>query len=168
MKVVVGIGANLGDRYQNLKTAVRALHNHPKIEVLAASRLYESQPIGGPAQADYLNGAITLETSLTPMKLLEFLQSQESEAGRVRNEHWGPRPLDLDIVDVAGFESDDPLLTIPHPRVSEREFVLRPLADIDSSWLIHGLSVANRLAELEKDPERPTVAVAMTNQDWWK
>lgn len=168
MKVVVGIGANLGDRQQNLKTAVRALHNHPKIEVLAASRLFESEPIGGPAQADYLNGVVIIESGLSALKLLEFLQKQESESGRIRNEHWGPRPLDLDIVDVAGFESDDPNLTVPHPRVSEREFVLRPLADIDASWMIHGLSVADRLAELEKDAERPTVAVAIADQDWWK
>jgi 2-amino-4-hydroxy-6-hydroxymethyldihydropteridine diphosphokinase len=168
VKAVIGIGANLGDRHQNLRTAVKAIDAHPKIKVLAASRLFESEPIGGPAQGDYLNGVILIETDLPAPDLLKFLQEQEIEAGRVRNEHWGPRPLDLDIVDVAGLELADPDLTIPHPRVSEREFVLRPLADIDPNWMIHGIAASTRLAELEKETARPTVAVSISDVNWWK
>lgn len=168
MKVLIALGANLGDRHQNLRTAVQSIHKHPKLEVLQASRLYECEPIGGPAQGDFLNGVILVESELAPLALLDFLHELENASGRDRREHWGPRPLDLDIVDVEGFKSDTETLTVPHPRVADREFVLRPISDIDKDWVIFNQPVAQWLSEIEADADRPLVAVATSALDWWK
>lgn len=167
MQVVIGLGSNIGDRTQNLKTAVQAIDKHPNIKVLRASKLYESEPIGGPAQSDYLNATILVETSLQPVALLEFLQAQERAAGRVRDVVWGPRTLDLDIVDIEGYSSSNPDLTIPHPRVSDREFVLRPLVDIDAAWIIQGESSQMKLHKISIDAARPRVSAYSEDSDWW-
>jgi 2-amino-4-hydroxy-6-hydroxymethyldihydropteridine diphosphokinase len=167
MKALIALGANIGDRHQNLRIAVQAIHKHPKVEVLQASRLYECEPIGGPSQGDFLNGVILVDTELEPLELLDFLHKLENESGRDRREHWGPRPLDLDIVDVEGFKSDSEKLTVPHPRVADREFVLRPIADIDDSWVIFNRPVSQWLGEIEADPNRPLVAIATSALDWW-
>lgn len=167
MKVLIALGANIGDRHQNLRTAVQSIDKHPKIKVLQASRLYECEPIGGPAQADFLNGVVLVETELEPLPLLDFLHELENASGRDRKEHWGPRPLDLDIVDVEGFKSNSEKLTVPHPRVADREFVLRPLADIDPAWIIFEKPAADWLNEISADPARPQVAIATTVLDWW-
>lgn len=167
MQVVIGLGSNIGDRTQNLRTAVQAIDKHPNIKVLRTSRLYESQPIGGPAQADYLNATILVETSLQPVALLEFLQAQEKAAGRTRTVVWGPRTLDLDIVDIEGYTSSNPDLTIPHPRVSDREFVLRPLVDIDPNWIIQGERSQTRLHQISADEARPRVLAYSEDSDWW-
>lgn len=167
-RVVIGLGANLGDRMETLRHAISEIGGHPDIDMLRVSRLYETEPIGGPAQGDYLNGVVLVSTSLPPATLLAFLLDVELNHGREHHERWGPRTLDLDIVDVEGFTSDEPSLMVPHPRAVEREFVLRPLADVAPTWQLGGNTVALRLAAIETDQTRPTVAITNYGDEWWR
>lgn len=167
-RAVIGLGSNLGDRMQTLRAAVAELGGHPDVTVLRVSRLFETEPIGGPAQGDYLNGVVLAATSLSPAELLAFLHDVELNHGREHHERWGPRTLDLDLVDFEDFVSDLPELTVPHPRAVEREFVLRPLADVDSTWRLLGNTVALRLADIETTADRPTVAITDFGTEWWR
>jgi 2-amino-4-hydroxy-6-hydroxymethyldihydropteridine diphosphokinase len=125
-RAFLGLGANLGDRREQLRRAVDALP-----DVAAVSPVYETEPLGGPAgQPPYLNLVVELSTDLTPRQLLELAQRLEAEAGRVRTERFGPRTLDVDVLLVGEEVVDDPDLIVPHPRLQERRFVVRPLCDI--------------------------------------
>ena len=115
----------MGDRRRQLREAVESLPG-----VVRVSPVYETEPVGGPPQPDYLNLVVELETDLTPRALLGLCHRLESAAGRVPGERWGPRPLDVDILLVDDVVVDEPDLTIPHPRMRERRFVMAPLADI--------------------------------------
>src|SRR5919199_4172672 len=97
-RAFLGLGANLGDRLANLKQAVGLLNERPGIEVLRSSRVYETEPQGGPPQPKFLNAVIEVDTRLQPRKLLEACRSVEDALGRVRHERWGPRPIDIDIL----------------------------------------------------------------------
>ena len=128
-RAFIGLGSNLGDRRAYLKDAVEGLRSHG--DVFAVSPLYETEPVGGPAgQGPYLNLVVELATRDTPRRLLERCQALEEAAGRLRSERWGPRTLDADVLLVEGSEVDEPDLTVPHPRLWERRFVLQPLADL--------------------------------------
>ncbi len=127
----LGIGSNLGDRLGYLQLALDALAAAPEIGVTAVSPVYETDPVGGPVQDDYLNAVVEVETSLEPHGLLLVAQTAERTARRVRDEHWGPRTLDVDILLFDDIILDDPDLVIPHPRMGERAFVLAPLHDLD-------------------------------------
>ncbi|MDF1822850.1 MAG: 2-amino-4-hydroxy-6-hydroxymethyldihydropteridine diphosphokinase [Alcanivoracaceae bacterium] len=144
----IGLGSNLGDCEQTLYRALRALHAYPGIRVDAVSPLYASKPVGPQDQPDFLNGAARLRTSLSALQLLDVMQAIERDEGRVRHRHWGERTLDLDLLLFADQQIDDARLVVPHAHLCEREFVLRPLADIAGSWQIPatGLSVADALA----------------------
>lgn len=107
---------------------------HPQIEILAVSNWYLTKPIG-PPQPDYVNGCVTIRTSLTPLELLRVLQAIEAEFGRVRQERWGARTLDLDLLLYETQIIDAPTLQLPHPRMVERAFVLVPLAEIAPDWI---------------------------------
>jgi 2-amino-4-hydroxy-6-hydroxymethyldihydropteridine diphosphokinase len=124
-RVFLGMGSNMGDRRRHLADAVESLAG-----VVSVSPVYETDPVGGPPQQAYLNIVVELETALTPRQLLGVAHRLESAAGRVRTERWGPRTLDVDILLVGDLEVDDPDLTVPHPRMWERRFVLAPLADL--------------------------------------
>jgi 2-amino-4-hydroxy-6-hydroxymethyldihydropteridine diphosphokinase len=124
---VIGLGANLGDRLGTLKSAVLALQAHGT--VLAVSDLYESAAIG-PPQPDFLNAAVLLESSLGPQRLLVELLAVERAHGRERRERWGPRTLDLDLLDSPGVALNESNLTLPHPALLRRAFALRPLLDV--------------------------------------
>lgn len=128
--VVLSIGSNLGDKFENLQTAVTKISQHPKILNLVTSALYVTEPFGGPDQDDFLNAVITFETHLTAEELLAFVQQLENEAKRVREVRWGPRTLDLDILTFGDLVQTSEKLTIPHPRISERAFVLVPWLEI--------------------------------------
>jgi 2-amino-4-hydroxy-6-hydroxymethyldihydropteridine diphosphokinase len=128
-RAYLGIGSNLGDRLANLQGAVDGLAATPGIEVVAVSRVYETDPIG-PDQPDYLNAAVAVDTTLSPRALLAVGQALEAAAGRVRDVRWGPRTLDVDILWFGDEEVDEPDLQIPHPRWGERDFVLAPLCDL--------------------------------------
>jgi 2-amino-4-hydroxy-6-hydroxymethyldihydropteridine diphosphokinase len=126
----IGIGSNIGDRLAYLQLAVDALARVSGVRVTALSRVYETAPVGGPPQEAYLNAVVAIETNLVAEELLHHCQHIEALAARVRVERWGPRTLDVDILLVDGTTLDDPDLTIPHPRVWERGFVLAPLRDV--------------------------------------
>jgi 2-amino-4-hydroxy-6-hydroxymethyldihydropteridine diphosphokinase len=148
----VALGANLGDRLAHLQAALDGLAAHPAITVEAVSAVYETDPVG-PAQPDYLNAVARLATTLTARELLAAGQEQERRAERVRGERWGPRTLDVDILAIDGESVDEPDLQVPHPRLSERMFVLVPLADVAPDLV----PAASREAVRTGDPSvRPT------------
>lgn len=146
----IGIGSNLDGPATHVRAALHALATIPGSEFIEASPLYGSAPMGPADQPDYVNAVAHLRTRLAPHELLDALQRLEAEAGRVREgERWGPRVLDLDLLLYGDQAMDDARLRVPHPGVSERIFVLRPLADLAPELVIpgHG-TVAECLARL--------------------
>ncbi|MGE0326511.1 MAG: 2-amino-4-hydroxy-6-hydroxymethyldihydropteridine diphosphokinase [Polyangiaceae bacterium] len=127
MLFIVGLGANLGDRWSTLRSARSALAGLGRL--VASSAIYETAPIG-PAQPDYLNAAVLLDSSLHAPELLQNMLGIERQHGRERRERWGPRTLDLDLLWSDGPPLELPQLTLPHPRVLERAFALVPLLDV--------------------------------------
>lgn len=126
----LGLGANLQNPVQQLQSAVKALQASPDLRVLRCSSLYGSKPMGPQDQPDYVNAVVQLETSLQPLQLLALTQNIENQAGRKRKQHWGPRTLDIDILLIDQLQLSLPELTVPHPGLQAREFVLYPLAEI--------------------------------------
>ena len=149
--VAIGIGGNLGDRRANLRRGVALLA--PQIRVIAVSPLYESAPWGVTDQPAFLNAALLAETDLSPHALLDALKAIEAQVGRRPGKRWGPRVIDLDILLYDDRRIEDARLTVPHLRIAERNFVLRPLADLDPARLPPGWtrSVAEALAALGED-----------------
>ena len=140
-RAYLALGSNLGDRLHHLQSAVDALGAADTVEVVDVSRVYETAPVGGPAQEAFLNAVVAIDTVLDPHALLALAQRIEHEAHRVRVERWGPRTLDVDVLLYDDVRLDDPDLTVPHPRMWERGFVLAPLRDVapdlvdpDASW----------------------------------
>jgi len=127
----LGLGSNVGDRAAALQAAVDSLAAADGVRVVAVSPVYETEPVGGPEQPEYLNAVVAVDTDRTPRELLEIAKRLEDEAGRVPGERWGPRPLDVDVLLVDDDEVDEPDLVVPHPRLFERAFVMVPLADLD-------------------------------------
>jgi 2-amino-4-hydroxy-6-hydroxymethyldihydropteridine diphosphokinase len=132
-RAYLGIGSNLGDRLAYLQLAVDHLAVSPGVVVVAVSPVYETDPVGGPVQDDFLNAVVEVETTLSPGDLLAVCAEAEALARRVRVERWGPRTLDVDVLLYDDVVSDDPELTIPHPRIHERAFVLAPLHDLGAT-----------------------------------
>ncbi|NJP96153.1 2-amino-4-hydroxy-6-hydroxymethyldihydropteridine diphosphokinase [Nonomuraea sp. FMUSA5-5] len=148
MKVVLSLGSNLGRRFQTLQGAVDTLFDAPGLEFVRASPIYETDPVGGPGgQRPYLNAVVVAETTLAPRTLLERAQSVENAFGRVREERWGPRTLDIDLIVVGETVCDDPDLTLPHPRAHERAFVLVPWSKADPEGALPGHGPVARLLE---------------------
>jgi 2-amino-4-hydroxy-6-hydroxymethyldihydropteridine diphosphokinase len=148
-QAAIALGANLGDCRANLEGALAALDASPGVRLLARSRWYRSAPVG-PPQPDYVNGCALLAVALEPEALLERLLATERRYGRARGERWGPRNLDLDLLLMGDRRLSTPQLTLPHPRLQERAFVLVPLAEIAPAWIdpISGRSVAELAAAL--------------------
>ena len=136
--VVLALGGNIGDRADVLQGALDAIGAIPGVRVVAASPVYETAPVGGPAQPDYLNAVLLARTHLPPADLLDRLHAVEAAFHRVREVRWGPRTLDIDIITYEGVVSDDPGLTLPHPRAHERAFVLAPWHDVDPDAEVPG------------------------------
>lgn len=126
-RVFLGLGSNLGDRERYLAEAINRL---VAVGFRAASPVYETEPVGGPEQGPYLNCVAELDTDLSARQLLAVARRLEEAAGRLRGERWGPRTLDVDVLWVDGEEVDEPDLTVPHPRMWQRRFVLAPLRDL--------------------------------------
>ena len=146
----VALGSNLGDPRQQLLDAMDALANLPDTRLLQRSRLYRTPPWGMLEQPPFINAAVELDTALSPHALLDALLAIEQRAGRVRAERNGPRTLDLDLLHVDGVQLADPQLTLPHPRMAERAFVLLPLHDIAPTLRLPGqVTVAELLARLD-------------------
>jgi len=154
MDGVIGLGSNLGDRRAQLGWAVRACSEIGT--VVAVSALYETRPVGGPLQPDYLNAALRLQVDSGPVELWSRLVELERRAGRERSERWAPRRLDLDILWASGLclKSDD--LVIPHPRLTGRAFALLPLLDVapDATDPGSGLPYARLAAHLDRSGVR--------------
>lgn len=152
---LIGLGSNLGDRQDLLDKALVRLLRHQAVELVRQSRYYETRPAGGPsAQPAYLNAAAVLQTSLSPHGMLAELQRVETELGRQRVEHWGPRTIDLDLLLYENLILAEPDLTLPHPRMAWRRFVLEPAAEI-ASEMVHpgtGWMIARLLEHLNRTP----------------
>jgi 2-amino-4-hydroxy-6-hydroxymethyldihydropteridine diphosphokinase len=164
-RVVLSVGSNLGDRLGTLQGCVHAISGLPETYVLAVSPVYETAPVGGPAQPDYLNAVLIVATGLEPRDLLAGTQRIEADFGRVRAEgaeRFGPRTLDIDIISFAGEVSGDPVLTLPHPRAHERAFVLAPWHDVDPAASLPGRGpVATLLAALGQNGVRRQPGLAL-------
>jgi len=133
VRAFLALGSNLGDRWGHLRKAVDQLRAGNRAPVTAVSRVYETEPVGGPDdQGPYLNVVVELavDPNADPYALLEECRRLEAAAGRVRSARWGPRTLDVDVVWIDGTELDEPELTVPHPRWRQRRFVLAPLSEL--------------------------------------
>jgi 2-amino-4-hydroxy-6-hydroxymethyldihydropteridine diphosphokinase len=131
-RVYIALGGNLGDRRANLERAVELLDADPALELVAVSSLRETDPVGYEDQSRFLNGALAADTALSPRELLDRLLAVERELGRDRRgPRFGPRTVDLDLLLYGDDTVDEPGLTVPHPRLAERRFVLEPLAELD-------------------------------------
>jgi len=149
VRVYLGLGANLGDRAENIARALVAL-KEKGLALHSLSRLYETEPWGVTEQPRFLNAACAIEADLTPHALLDLLQATEGELGRVPSVRYGPRVIDLDILLYGDLRIATPRLTIPHPGMLERASVLMPLADIASALRhpVTGVTIAEHLAQL--------------------
>jgi 2-amino-4-hydroxy-6-hydroxymethyldihydropteridine diphosphokinase len=145
----LGLGGNLGDRLDFLQRAVDLLQADPKVQVDQVSSVYETEPVGGPAQAPFLNLAARIRTRRSPRRLLALCHEVEQRLGRVRGPRWGPRTIDVDILLWYGRVVATRSLQIPHPRLAERAFALVPLVEVaPGAALPDGTSLATLLARL--------------------
>lgn len=161
----VGLGANLGDPVRQLRTALSALCALPRCWLLRRSSLYRTPPLGPPGQPDYVNATALLETDLTPLELLDALQGIERSRGRRRDgERWGPRTLDLDLLLFGSRIMAEARLSLPHPRMHRRAFVLVPLAEIAPADLV--LPGAGVLRDLLRDCDREGITLVPGSVPW--
>lgn len=147
MKAVIALGANIGDPKEQMAIAIALLYE--SLDVIAISTVISTTPVGGPAQPDYLNAVCIAESDLPAADLLALLHGIEKSLGRVREEKWGPRTIDLDLIQYGAILSSADELTLPHPRAHERRFVLEPWYEIepDAILLTHG-KISELLAQL--------------------
>ncbi|MEU5423515.1 2-amino-4-hydroxy-6-hydroxymethyldihydropteridine diphosphokinase [Streptomyces sp. NPDC001407] len=159
-RAVISLGSNLGNRLETLQGAIDALEDTPGLRVKAVSPVYETEPWGVEpgTQPAYFNAVVLVRTTLPPDSLLERGHAIEEAFERVRDERWGPRTLDVDIVSYQDVLSDDPVLTLPHPRVHERAFVLAPWHDVDPEAVVPGRgAVVELLAQVGLEGVAPRV-----------
>ncbi len=147
-RAVLALGSNLGERSDTLSAAVADLVDPPEVRLLAISPIIQTKAVGGPpGQPDFLNMVIAVETTLRPLELLQHCHAVEQKHLRVREVHWGPRTLDVDIITYGDLASSDPELTLPHPRAAERAFVLYPWSLIDPAAELDGERVGDLAAK---------------------
>jgi 2-amino-4-hydroxy-6-hydroxymethyldihydropteridine diphosphokinase len=148
--ILIGLGSNMGNRENNIKIAIYELHRHTDISVDKISSLYETKPVGMVDQPNFLNAVISIETILKPRDLLKVCLHIECQMGRVRNQRWGPRNIDIDILVYHNLLIQDEVLQIPHPRLHKRSFVLIPLQEIADGISIHqGLTPGELLRKMD-------------------
>ena len=145
-RAVIALGANLGDPQAALQGAVTELNAHPQVEVVAASHVYETDPVGGIEQPVFANAVVIVRADMGPTQLLELAHRIEQDWHRTRDVRWGPRTLDIDLIDVEGVTSDAPELTLPHPRAHERGFVIVPWREIEPAAVLTGHGPISGLA----------------------
>jgi len=139
-RIFLGLGSNLGERERNLGQAVSHINEISETIVAKISSIYETEPVGNVEQNTFLNAVLEVRSSLGPFELLQHLQNIEIIMGRVRQQEWGPRVIDLDVLTFGDFNINHPKLTIPHPHITNRRFVLEPLCEIASDLKINGAS----------------------------
>lgn len=149
-RAFLGLGSNVGDRRAFLQAALDRIDVLPKTRVRRTSSLYETEPWGAVPQPRYLNLVAEIETGLAPEALLTHVLAIEAVLGRVRTVRWGPRTIDVDLLWMEGEERATDRLTLPHPRLVERAFVLVPLAELDAQVVVRGRPVAAWLSELAR------------------
>lgn len=142
----VALGSNLGDRRAHFRAAWEGLEQAEGVDVLRRSPVYQTPPVGPGPQEDYWNAVVEVKSERSAEDLLALLQALETARHRERTVRWGPRTLDLDLLLYGEEERDDPALTLPHPRLCERAFVLRPLADLLPHRVLRGRTVEDWLA----------------------
>jgi len=157
VRAYIGLGSNLGDRQAHLDFALARLAELPASRMVAHSPTYRSRPLGGMDQPDYYNAVAALDTRLPPLTLLDALQAIEQAAGRKRDGHWAPRTLDLDLLLYGEAVIDHPRLTVPHPGIAARDFVLQPLHDLDPDLVVPAAGTLATL--LERCPRRGLMRV---------
>jgi len=149
--VLIALGSNLGDRAGFLLAGLTKLAALEGFELEGLSQIYQTEPVGPAGQGPYLNAVLRGQTTLAPRELLQEMLRIEESLGRVRQQRWGPRTLDLDLLDYDGLVLEEPGLTLPHPRLHQRPFVLVPLGDVAPNWLhpTLGKTAAELLADLD-------------------
>lgn len=162
-RAFIGLGGNLGDPRAAMLAALQVLDGDPATHVARVSSLYRTPPWGRTDQPDFLNAVAELRTTRSPRALLELCLSVEASLHRVRDERWGPRSIDLDILLYGDLDIDEEGLRVPHPRMLERAFVLVPLVEIAPELAIRGRAVAGCLAGLD----RGGIEVEASG-DWWR
>ena len=160
MKCAIALGSNQGDSLSILERSLNVLNDVPGIELQTTSSWYQTKPVGTPeAQSDYLNGCALLSTAQTPEELLAILQATEIQFGRTSKGDLQPRPLDLDLLLYGDLVLDTPNLTLPHPRMTQRAFVLVPLAEIAPNWIepVSGMKIVKLLRDVDTSGVQPFV-----------
>ena len=156
----LGLGSNLGDRRANLARAVERIGAARLTAIAARSSLYATAPVGVTDQPEFLNAVVEVRTALEPVELLDACLGIERELGRIRTVRWGPRTIDIDVLLVEGIALDEERLTLPHPRMTERAFVLVPLAEIAPGIVVGGKTAAEWAAGIDSTGVRPV------DRDW--
>ncbi|HEY7667060.1 MAG TPA: 2-amino-4-hydroxy-6-hydroxymethyldihydropteridine diphosphokinase [Actinomycetota bacterium] len=149
-RAFLGLGSNIEDRLAHLRDAVRMLREDEGIRVLRSSRVWETDPVGGPPQGDFLNAVIEVGFDGTPRELLASAHRVEAALGRVREVRWGPRTIDVDVLLIGDRTIDEPDLIVPHPRLTERAFVLLPLLELEPDLALPG---GRRLVDFPLGPD---------------
>lgn len=152
---LIGLGSNIGDKAANIARAIELLTKKGDVRLVAASRLYRTAPWGVVDQDWFVNACISVATDLDPHALLDRCLGVETEMKRVRTRHWGPRVIDIDVLAYRNVTLNEPALTLPHPRITERAFVLVPLEEIAPGHEIDGRTVADWLAHVETNDVVP-------------
>ncbi len=163
-KATLGLGGNIGDPAKTMAAALRLIDARADTRIAAVSRLYRTPPWGITDQPFFFNACAAIETTLAPREVLDLCLDTERAFKRERRERWGPRTLDLDVLDYDGMPYEDAALTLPHPRVSERAFVIVPLADIAPELRFGERTVAEWAAQVDRDGVEP----ASEDGDWWR
>ncbi len=155
-KAVIALGTNMGDKIGNLNLALRAISRLPNVRIIAGSKVYETDPVGLTKQSNFYNAVVLVETTVSPLNLLGSCLGIEAAMGRIRREENGPRIIDLDLLLYENYKCESFELTLPHPRMLERSFVLKPLSDIFPSGRAMGLQFSVQLKELGEKGVRIT------------
>lgn len=162
-RTLIGLGGNVGDPVANMRAALAAIDARPDTDVVAVSRLYRTPPWGVTDQPFFYNACAAVETVLSAHALLDLCLETERSLKRERRERWGPRTIDLDVLDHGGETIADERLTLPHPRIGERAFVLVPLQEIAPGFVVDGVPIEERLLKLDRAGIEP----ASEDGNWW-
>lgn len=163
-RVYLSLGGNLGDPEKSMGAALRLLDGNAQTRIVAVSSLYRTPPWGKLDQPDFLNAVAELSTSLEPHTLLELCLETERQLKRIREERWGPRLIDLDILVFGDRAIHDADLDVPHPRMLERAFVLVPLSELAPDFSIRGVRLSDRLLQIDLTG----IEKLPSGNDWWK